>query len=180
MRALLVALTSGALLTGCSAPGETAVERALEKAWSEDTVSMEVATGMLTEDQARGLRGVQSSARATSELLRSYAGDTATKYIGDLFASATEFASEMAGSEDRAFARHTLMVTARDWDATNVELIASRQSDDDYVVQVRYDILATVAGHRQQIASDVVQTIRLESRDGAWQIIKSSKSVDGP
>lgn len=161
-------------LAGCGRPSDPAVEHALEQAWEGDTIGMEVHIGMLTREQAAGLNGARSTAHAALGVLRAYAGDT----IGDLAADAagtiTEFTGEMGGTAAAPMARHVALMTARDWDVTNINVLQSRRSGAEYVVKVRYDVAATIAGRRQSVGRDLTQTLRLEKRNGDWAVVPTN------
>jgi hypothetical protein len=159
------------LLAGCGAPGESAVEDTLERAWSQDTISMEVEAGMVSAEDVRGLQGARSSARAALGAVRAYAGDTVADLAGDAVGVASELVGDVGGTTVSPAARHAALMTARGWDVTNLELLKSRASDAEYVVHVRYDLSAVIAGRPQTIARDLDHVLRLASRDGNWVVV---------
>jgi hypothetical protein len=158
------------MVAGCSQPGDSAVETAIERAWQQDTISMEVDAGLLTAEQAQGMKGARASTQVALGAVRAYAGSTAADVAGDAVGALSELAGDVGGAAVAPMARHAALMTARDWDATNLEVLQSRRSGGEYVLRVRYDIGASIAGRRQSVGRDLTQTIRLENRGGAWTI----------
>jgi hypothetical protein len=127
---------------------------------------MEADVGLIDRTEARRLQGAGSSAQVALGAVRTYAGDTVADIAGDVVGAASEAA--IGGVNGRP--GQAALITARDWDVTNLEILKSRKSHENYVMQLRYDLSAAVAGRRQAIATDLMQTTRLEYRDGRWVV----------
>ena len=159
------------LLAGCGGrPGDAEVERSLERAWDGDTVTMEVAAGMMKAEDAATMQGARTGARAALGAVRAYAGDTVAGLAADAVGGFGEFATGVSGLSGTAGARQAALLTAHDWDVGNLEVLDARAAEHGHVLRVRYDLAATMAGRRQSVARDLTQTIRLESRDGQWEV----------
>lgn len=155
------------LLAACSGkPGAAQAETAIENAWKADWLAMGKSTGVVTAEQAAGgaTRGMGSTARKAVELADRYGGVIGGGAAREVIDGAAGLARDF-GVEDAKTLRYSL---ASAWQATNVEVIDSRASGNDYVIDVRYDIAAVLDGRPETIKRDVSQRLRLSQGDDGW------------
>lgn len=165
--ALLLAIALG----GCGGIGEDDMTAALETAWSEDAPGMAKLTGTdLPGAEPGELRGVASSAKVVTDLARGYAGDVG----GDLAAGVIDGASSLAedfGVEGAGEVRDAIgIATASEWKIRNLEVLSQRESGDDQVVSLRYDLNATMQGAPVTIARDITHEVRFLPTDDGWRV----------
>lgn len=155
------------LLAACSGkPSSGDTEAAIEQAWEADWLDMGRSVGIVSaQDAGQGAnRGIGSLTSQAIDLANSYggaaAGETAKQIIGKSSSIAKDFG--VAGTDSVRFA------TASKWDVTNFAILESRSSNDEYVVDVRYDIAAIVDGKAEILGREVTQRLRLVRSDGDW------------
>ncbi|MEP9400723.1 hypothetical protein [Sphingomonas sp. VNH70] len=156
------------MLAGCASPGTAAIEAAVERGWQQDVLGMEVACGLATAEEVRGLRTVRNTRTAAIDAVEAWGGGTARALAERAVGIAAAAGSDLAGPG--AQGRQVELLAARAWDVTNLEVLERRQSGDGVVVRVRYDVSAEVGGTRESVARDVTQLVRLERRDGDWTV----------
>lgn len=135
------------LLTACGGVSDDEIDQALATAWDKDPATMaQLAQVQLPGAEPGGLRGIGTSAKAAEEIASAYGGEIAA----DLTRSAINGAAKVASDfdiEGAAELRDAVGVaTAKNWQVRNLEVLARRESGDDYVATVRYDLMADING----------------------------------
>lgn len=161
------------LLTACGSLSDDDVNQALATAWDKDPVAMsQLAQVQLPGAEPGGLRGIGTSAKAAEELASAYGGEVAA----DLARSAINGAAKVASDfdiEGAAEVRDAVGVaTAKNWRVRNLEVLSRRQSGEDYVATVRYDLMADINGSSQTLFKDVTHQLRLVDGSDGWVVEK--------
>lgn len=162
-----------AALTGCGGVSNGDVEAALESAWAEDTALMAKVAGInLPGEEPGALRGAAKSAKMATELANRYggsiAGDTAASVINGASELAEDFGIDGANSVRAAIG----VATASDWQVRNLEILAERESGDDVVANLRYDLSVTIQDEPVTIGRDIMHEVRLISTGAGWRVEK--------
>jgi hypothetical protein len=152
---------------------EGEIDEALSAGWSQDPRAMaRIAQVQLPGSEPGGLKGIGTSARAAEEIASAYGGEM----VGDLAHSAINGAAKVASDfdvEGAAEVRDAVGVaTARNWQVRSLEVLAGRESGDDYVATVRYDLMAEIDGTPQTLFKDVTHKVRLVDGNDGWTVEK--------
>ncbi len=163
------------LLTACGGLSDDDIDQALATAWDKDPAVMsQMAQVQLPGAEPGGLRGIGTSAKAAEELASAYGGEIAA----DLAHSAINGAAKVASDfdiEGAAEVRDAVGVaTAKNWKVRNLEVLSRRESGEDYVATVRYDLMADINGSTQTLFKDVTHQLRLVDGSDGWQVEQST------
>jgi hypothetical protein len=159
------------LLTACGGVSDDEIDQALATAWDKDPATMaHLAQVQLPGTEPGSLRGIGTSAKAAEEIASAYGGEIAA----DLTRSAINGAAKVASDfdiEGAAELRDAVGVaTAKNWQVRSLEVLARRESGDDYVATVRYDLMADINGSTQTLFKDVTHQLRLVEGSDGWQV----------
>lgn len=159
------------LLVACGGVSQSEVDHALVEAWTSDSARMAQQAGVsLPGSEPGALHGMVSSAQAAQQVASEYGGDAVGGVVGAAVSGAAKVASDF-GIEGAAEVHKSIgIATATDWKVRNLEILSERESGDEYVVQVRYDLGATVNGSQETLAKDVTHQVRLIDGDKGWMI----------
>ena len=162
---------SALLLAACGGASRSDIDEALVDAWSRDSNAMSQLAGLALPGSDPGaLRGLATSAKAAQAIASGYAGDTASEVAGAAINGVAQVASDF-GIEGASEARDSVgIATATDWTVRNLEVLSERQSGEEYVAMVRYDLGATINGASETLAKDVTHKIRLIDGENGWEI----------
>ncbi len=171
MKIAKLAVFSALFLAGCGGASQTDIDEALVNAWSRDSIAMSQLAGVdLPGSDPGALRGLARSAQAAQAIASGYAGETAAGVAGAAINGVAQVASDF-GVEGASEVRDSVgIATASDWTVRNLEVLSQRESGNEHVALVRYDLSATINGTTATLAKDVTHKIRLIDGQNGWEI----------
>lgn len=171
MRISKLVVFSALFLAGCGGASQSDIDKALVNAWSRDSIAMSQLAGVeLPGSDPGALRGLGRSAQVAQAIASGYAGETAAGVAGAAINGVAQVASDF-GVEGASEVRDSVgIATASDWTVRNLEVLSQRESGNEHVALVRYDLSATINGTTETLAKDVTHKIRLIDAENGWEI----------
>ncbi len=164
---ILIAL----LLVSCGGPSASDYKGALDRSYQRSGVAFAELAGLeLSPEMAElkpvqpagAIKGLASTARAAADLAGQLGGEEATAITRDVIDRSVGIAADFGVEGSDALKKSVQTAIATGWSVENVEVLASRKSGDNYVAQVRYDLLATVGGVQQRVGNGLTHTVRID------------------